>query len=240
MQSSLDTRPTAAMLSDVAARCIGLDGSDLLRTALDLGLRGRVALVSSFGIESALLLALTLEVDPAIPVIFLDTGRLFDETVEYRDALARHLGIRNLRTVQPDPQRIAAADPEGELWRRDPDGCCGLRKVLPLEHALADVSAWISGRKRFQSTSRAEIPTAEIVDGRLKLNPLAPWSRERLQREFDRRALPRHPLEAQGFPSVGCRPCTAPVASGADPRSGRWPGLEKTECGIHGRIRVPS
>jgi phosphoadenosine phosphosulfate reductase len=196
-------------------------------------LPGRIALVSSFGTESALLLALAAELDPAIPVIFLDTGKLFGETLRYRDRLTALLGLSDVRSVTPDPARLAALDPTGALWLGDPDACCRARKVEPLARALAGFDIWISGRKRYQSASRAILPTTEIVDGRLKLNPLAPWSRERIEAEFARRNLPPHPLEADGFLSVGCMPCTARVEPGEDGRAGRWRNNDKTECGIH-------
>lgn len=194
---------------------------------------GRLAVVSSFGTESAVLLALVAEVDPTIPVIAVDTGKLFGETLRYRDDLARRLGLTDLRVVRPEVAALAERDGDGLLFTRDADACCHLRKTLPLDRALEGFDAWITGRKRFQSATRADLPLFEAQNGRIKVNPLAAWTRQRIDEEFTRRGLPRHPLEADGFPSVGCYTCTDRVAPGADPRSGRWAGTAKTECGIH-------
>lgn len=212
----------------------GLSGSELLRPLVRDEFRGRIALVSSFGAEAAVLLAMAAEVDPGIPVIFLDTGKLFGETLRYRDTLIKRLGLTDVRTIEPDPAELKAADPEGLLWQSSPDACCHVRKTIPLDRALRGFDAWITGRKRFQASTRAALDSVEQDDdGRFKVNPLATWSRDRIQAEFDRRDLPRHPLEADGFLSIGCMPCTDRVAPGQDPRSGRWAGLNKTECGIH-------
>ncbi len=195
---------------------------------------GRIALVSSFGAESAVLLHMVARIAPELPVIFVDTGRLFGETLRYRDRLQRILGLENIITVTPDPVRLAAEDPRETLFRTNPDRCCFLRKVLPLEDALAPFSAWISGRKRYQGADRARLPRVEAVDGRIKINPLADWSRADVAAYFAAHDLLRHPLEADGYVSIGCMPCTDRLRPGdADVRAGRWRGREKTECGIH-------
>lgn len=231
---NLPGRDVEALAAELRSRYEGLDGVALLEPLLRDGAAGRIALVSSFGAESAVLLALAAEADPSVPVVFLDTGKLFGETLRYRDKLARLLGLSDLRTVEPEPAELKAADPDGVLWLSDPDSCCRLRKTVPLERALSGFDAWITGRKRFQSSTRAAIPVFEASpDGRIKVNPLAGWTRTRIEEEFLRRGLPRHPLEADGFLSIGCMPCTDRVAPGADPRSGRWAGRGKTECGIH-------
>jgi phosphoadenosine phosphosulfate reductase len=208
-------------------------GETLLRAFIVTECRGRIAAVSSFGTEAAVLLALVAEIDRAVPVIFLDTGKMFGETLRYRDALVAHLGLSDVWSLRPDPDRVRRTDPDGTLWHRDPDACCRLRKVEPLGAALTDFDAWISGRKRYQGGLRATIPTIESVDGKIKLNPLAAWSPEKLAAEFAKRDLPRHPLEADGFFSIGCVPCTERVARGEDRRAGRWRDRAKTECGIH-------
>jgi sulfate adenylyltransferase subunit 2 len=225
--------------ADLIARFGHLEGSALLRALLTGELRGQLALVSSFGAESAVLLAMAAEIDPAIPVIFLDSGKLFGETLTYRSKLIRTLGLTNVQTYKPDPEAEVAQDKAGVLWRDNPDACCALRKVEPLERALRPFAGWITGRKRFQSKSRAALPTIEVEDGKLKINPLANWSAKDLEAEFKRRDLPRHPLVADGFLSIGCMPCTDRVAPGADARSGRWSGLDKNECGIH-LARIPA
>ena len=201
--------------------------------ALHVEFPGRVAVVSSFGVESAVLLALVAEVDPSVPVLFLETGRHFAETLAYRAELAAHLKLTGVRDLVPDAAALAAVDPNATLAGSDPDACCFVRKVAPLEAALSGFNAWISGRKRHQSSGRATLPAREWVDGRVKFNPLAGWSAAALAAEHRRRKLPTHPLAALGYRSVGCAPCTRAVLAGEDDRAGRWAGTAKTECGIH-------
>ncbi|WP_247887428.1 phosphoadenylyl-sulfate reductase [Azospirillum sp. SYSU D00513] len=210
-----------------------LEGATLLHAMARDVFPGRIALVSSFGAESAVLLALAAEADPSFPVIFVNTGKLFGETLRYRDQLVKRLGLTDVRTVGPTADDIAAGDRDGMLFNSNPDACCHIRKTVPLDRALSGLDAWVTGRKRFQSSTRAALPLFEEADGRIKVNPLALWDRERIDEEFERRGLPRHPLEADGFLSIGCFTCTSRVAPGADPRSGRWAGTDKTECGIH-------
>jgi phosphoadenosine phosphosulfate reductase len=230
----MGTRTTLAQQAvDLTVRYGDLDGEDLLCPLIEKEFSGRIALVSSFGTEAALLLDMVARIDRRTPVIFLDTGKLFGETLRYRDALVARLGLGEVRTVTPDPTALAQRDPDGVLWHDNPNACCALRKVEPLARALAGFAAWISGRKRFQGGDRVALPAIEATDGRLRINPLAPWSRERIAREFAARGLPRHPLEADGFLSIGCMPCTDRVAPDEDPRAGRWRGQDKTECGIH-------
>jgi phosphoadenosine phosphosulfate reductase len=215
-------------------------GVRLLREALCGEFAGRMAVVSSFGADSAMLLALVAEIDPATPVLFLQTGMHFPETLAHRDALVRRLGLRDARDIRPDPVELAAGDPSGELHRWIPDDCCALRKVAPLARALAGFDAWATGRRRQQSATRAGLPLVETVDGRRKFNPLADWSGERVVAELARRGLPRHPLVARGYPSIGCAPCTRAVRPGEDSRAGRWGGRPKTECGIHAPAPAPA
>ena len=196
--------------------------------------RGRIALVSSFGAESAVVLHMVAGIDRATPVIFLDTGKLFLETLRYRDLLVAQLGLTDLRTAQPEPARIAAVDPDGTLWRSDPDVCCWQRKVEPLDEALAGFEAWITGRKRYHGGARRTLPMIERgLDGRTKVNPLAGWSMADISRYFAEHDLPQHPLVAQGYHSIGCTTCTRAGAPADDPRAGRWVGFDKNECGIH-------
>ena len=210
-----------------------LDTRALLRTFIQTEFPGRIGLVSSFGSEAALLLHLVAEIDRGLPVIFLDTGKLFGETLRYRDDLVRRLGLTNLRIVKPSADALAAGDPDSLLSHTNPDACCALRKVAPLKQALAGFDAWISGRKRYQGALRQFMPVIEASGEKIKLNPLARWSKEQVEAEFAARDLPHHPLEEDGFLSIGCMPCTERVAPGEDARSGRWAGREKTECGIH-------
>ena len=195
--------------------------------------RERLALVSSFGTESAALLVVMADVDPAIPVIFLDTGWLFEETLAYRDTLIATLGLRDVRSVKPLEETLRREDANRELWFSDPDACCRIRKVEPLQRALAPFSAWINGRKRFQGGLRATIPVVEEDGKRLKFNPFAKTSREQIAAIYAAAKLPPHPLAASGFLSVGCMPCTSRTSTDEDVRAGRWRGRAKTECGIH-------
>lgn len=209
--------------------------SEVIERALQIVGREHLALVSSFGSESAALLKLMAEVDPAIPVIFLDTGWLFEETLAYRDALTAMLGLRDVRSIKPLEQSLSREDPERALWFSDPDACCRIRKVEPLSRALAPFKAWINGRKRFQGGVRADIPVVEEETNRLKFNPFANVSREQIEAIYTTSKLPPHPLVAKGFLSVGCMPCTSRTKAGEDGRAGRWRGTAKTECGIHTR-----
>jgi phosphoadenosine phosphosulfate reductase len=195
--------------------------------------REHLALVSSFGTESAALLKVMAGVDPAIPVIFLDTGWLFEETLAYRDTLIATLGLRDVRSIKPLEETLTKEDPERELWFSDPDACCRIRKVEPLKRALAPFRGWINGRKRFQGGLRADIPVVEDDGIRLKFNPFANVSREEIEAIYAGAKLPPHPLAASGFLSVGCMPCTSRTSPDEDARAGRWRGRAKTECGIH-------
>ncbi|KWV90420.1 phosphoadenylyl-sulfate reductase [Erythrobacter sp. YT30] len=210
---------------------------EMLEGVIKGDLAGDLAIVSSFGAESAVLLHLIAQIDSNIPVLFLDTGKHFAETLAYRDLLVSRIGLTNLQVLTPDPDDLAKRDETGLRWSYDPDGCCEIRKVKPLEKALADFDASFTGRKAFQSSTRANLPRFEIdttdAQGRLKINPLIDWSAEDIAAYFEEHDLPRHPLIAKGFPSIGCEPCTHKVAPGEDPRSGRWKGWDKTECGIH-------
>jgi phosphoadenosine phosphosulfate reductase len=208
-------------------------GRDVLRRALTRDFAGRIAVVSSFGADSAVLLALVADIDPSVPVLFLETGQHFAETLAYRDELTRVLGLTDVRSIGPTAGERVANDPSDELWRYDPDACCRFRKVTPLERALKPFDAWVTGRKRHQALTRVALPVVEQVDGKVKINPLADWTAEAVEAEMVRRRLPRHALSLAGYPSIGCAPCTQAVASGEDPRSGRWAGTGKTECGIH-------
>ncbi|HEY1753527.1 MAG TPA: phosphoadenylyl-sulfate reductase [Caulobacteraceae bacterium] len=192
-----------------------------------------VALVSSFGAESAVMLHLAASARPAIPVLFLDTGMLFGQTLDYRQQLAARLGLTDVRDLRPRFEDLAIRDPKADLWKTDTDGCCHIRKVIPLDAALGGFSAWITGRKRFHGGDRLRLPVVEATDGRLKFNPLANWTKADLDAYAAEHDLPEHPLVPFGYPSIGCWPCTSPVEEGSDVRSGRWAGSQKTECGIH-------
>lgn len=210
-----------------------LDGKELLQPMIRRVFPGRIALTSSFGAEAAVLLDLVAKVDPATPVLVIDTLKLFPETYAYIDELTALLRLTDVRRLLPDPKRVARWDPDGTLWESDPDSCCHIRKVQPLDMALPQFDAWITGRKRFQGGMRSHLPTIEEMDGKIKINPLATWSSERIERYFEEHNLPRHPLVAQGYLSIGCTTCTRRIVAGEEVRAGRWTGSEKTECGIH-------
>jgi phosphoadenosine phosphosulfate reductase len=223
--------PTPADAASLEQRFGAADAPTIVRAAL-AQFKGEIAVASSFGAESAVLLHLVATIDAATPVLFVDTGRHFPETLAYRDALALQLGLTDLRNVGPSPDDVARRDRDGARAVWDPDGCCAFRKVAPLEHALAPFVAWISGRKRFQADTRATLTVFEADGPRIKVNPLATWTAADLADYARAHDLPLHPLVACGYPSIGCAPCTKPAAPD-HPRAGRWAGFDKTECGIH-------
>lgn len=205
-----------------------LDGVELL-SAIAAEFPGTLAVTSSFGATAAVLLDMVVRVDPSLPVLLLNTGKLFGETLDYRDELVGLLGLRDVRDVRPRPNDLAEADPGGRLWSSDPDRCCFIRKVAPLNRALMGFGAWATGRTR----AGGELDTIEMMDGRVKINPIAAWTQSDIEDYFAVRNLPPHPLVADGFLSVGCLPCTDAVLQGENARAGRWRGFAKTECGIH-------
>jgi phosphoadenosine phosphosulfate reductase len=220
----------ATRLEDKFSR---MKASSLLRLAIEDLFPGRIALVSSFGADSAVLLHMVAGIDKATPVVFVDTGQHFPETIAYRDALVESLGLTNIVIAEPDAEALRAEDPEKFLFASDPDRCCEIRKVLPLGEALRGYEAWITGRKGFQSLDRARTPLFEAEGERVKVNPMVSWSAGDLLAYIKQAGLPPHPLVAKGFPSIGCLPCTSMVRPGEDARAGRWRGKSKTECGIH-------
>lgn len=195
---------------------------------------GEVALVSSFGAESVVLLHMVSVIAPGTPVLFIDTQMLFAETLEYQQTLAEKLRLTDIRTIRAADSALNLDDPDGTLHQFDTDACCTLRKTVPLENALSGFDAWITGRKRYQGQTRAALDFFEVeTETRMKINPLAHWGRDDLEEYIVQNRLPRHPLVAKGYPSIGCAPCTSPVKPGEDPRAGRWRNSAKTECGIH-------
>ncbi|MFC7052150.1 phosphoadenylyl-sulfate reductase [Hansschlegelia quercus] len=222
-----------SLAANLARRYRGAGAQEILHAAIADLFHGRIALVSSFGADSAVLLDLVAKIDPATPVLFIDTGMLFEETLAYRDDLAARLGLTDVRTIGPKPERLARLDPENFLWQSNPDLCCRIRKVEPLAEAIGDFPAWISGRKRFQNAFRAELPVFEADGTRIKVNPLADWTAKDVEDYRVAHDLPAHPMVQHGFLSIGCMPCTSRVKPGEDPRAGRWRGKDKTECGIH-------
>jgi phosphoadenosine phosphosulfate reductase len=215
------------------ARAENLDARELLDHAIREAFPGRIAVISSFAAESVVLLHLVAQIDPTTPVLFLNTHKLFGETMRYRDRVQETLGLTDIRSVGPHPDDRRAQDPEGTLWSRDPDACCNFRKVVPLRRALAGFDAVVTGRKRFQTEHRSTMERVEIVEGRVRINPLVEWGLADLMSYIDEHRLPKHPLINDGYPSIGCIPCTRRVAAGEGYRDGRWAGTDKVECGIH-------
>ncbi len=228
--------PATSEVGDRLARLNALTrlqpASVILETALTEFGRG-LAYVSSFGAESAVMLQLIADADRAIPVIFIDTGMHFHQTLQYRDLLTDQLELTDVRTVHPLSDHVRKHDVSGNLHASDPDACCEIRKVAPLAPALEGVEAWITGRKRSHGGGRVDLPVFGAAEGRFKVNPLLDWGAEDIERFMEARSLPRHPLTEQGYPSVGCWPCTVRPVDPRDVRSGRWAGRGKTECGLH-------
>jgi phosphoadenosine phosphosulfate reductase len=222
---------------ETATRLEALHGErspeEILDIAINAHFAGAIAAVSSFGADSAVLLDMIARIDPALPIIFLDTGKHFDETLAYRDQLADDLGLSGLRIVAPRDDLLARDDPDGTLHQRDADACCAIRKVEPMARAVEPFRAWLTGRKRFQAATRAKLPAFEAVGARIRINPLAGWVTSDLAAYMRTHDLRENPLVAYGYLSIGCFPCTQPVKPGEDARSGRWAGQAKTECGIH-------
>jgi len=241
MTQKADVMPRDFPSGTVAERVTALNArykhhaaTSVLEHALKDDDLGQVALVSSFGAESVVLLHLVSVIAPETPVLFVDTRMLFQETLDYQRELAEKLNLCDVRTIRANPARLNFEDPDNTLHQFNTDACCAVRKVEPLERALAPFDGWITGRKRFQGSTRQAVEFFEAEgDTRIKVNPLAHWGRDDLEDYIVNNRLPRHPLVAQGYPSIGCAPCTSKVAPGEDPRSGRWRGQEKTECGIH-------
>ena len=211
----------------------GRDSLGILQAMVEDVFPGRIAVTSSFGAEAAVLLDLVSQVDRTTPVIFLETGKLFPETLAYATNLVAHLGLADVRVVHPVSGDLEILDSDSTLWERNPDQCCYIRKVAPLQAALEGFDACVTGRKRFHQGARGTAQTIEAVNGRIAINLLAHWSHDAVRAAFRERRLPEHPLRAEGYASIGCTTCTRRIAAGEELRDGRWPGTAKTECGIH-------
>lgn len=218
---------------DIFANWLALDGLDLLQDVLNHTETLRIAVTSSFGSESAVLLDLVAQVNKAIPVIFVDTGRLFAATTNYRDHLTDHFGLTNVQTLKASDLMVKNTDPDGKLFETDPDACCHVRKVMPYAQALSPFDVLIGGRKRHHGDQRSTLETAELSGPHIKINPLARFTAEDIRTAFSTRNLPQHPLVKEGYSSLGCEPCTLKSCEASHVRAGRWKGRKKTECGIH-------
>lgn len=232
-RASVSDAEVAGRLSALQEKAKGRDAHGILELALREEFAGKTAVVSSFGAESVVLLKLVADIDPNTPILFLNTGKLFGETLRYRDRLQDVLGLGDVRSLSPSLEERQNKDPEGTLWSRNADACCDFRKTIPLARALEPFQAQITGRKRFQTRERAEMQPVEYFETRYRFNPLWQWDLHQLEAFIERNNLPRHPLVEDGYPSIGCMPCTRRVQAGEDYRAGRWSGLDKDECGIH-------
>lgn len=210
-----------------------LEPQAIIAVAVEQLFPGDIAVVSSFGAESAVLLHMIAAVDPATPVLFLDTGKHFTATLQHRDRLVTELGLTDIHNIHPLEASVKEFDPWGALSLNDKDKCCHIRKVEPMARAVAPYRAWMTGRKQFQAATRNGLPAFEAVGPRIRINPLARWGSADLKAYIAEHNLPVHSLVASGYRSIGCMPCTQPVKDGEDERSGRWTGSDKTECGIH-------
>ena len=193
----------------------------------------KIAYVCSFGTESAVILHMISRMDKEFPIIFLNTQKLFKETIEYKDTIIKHLSLKNVKEVFPNPKDVEINDPKGFLWKKDPDLCCKLRKVEPLILNLKRYDAWISGRKSYQNNERATKSFVDVQEGKVIISPLINWSQKKINEYFLANNLPRHPLMQEGYLSIGCQNCTVKTSNKSNTRSGRWSGTDKTECGIH-------
>jgi len=184
-----------------------------------------LVLASSF--QDCVLIDLAAQVAPDLEVVFLDTQYHFAETLWYVETVRRRYDL-NLRIVEPDI-------PPDDRWLDDPDACCAARKVVPMAKALAGREAWMTGLRRDEAPTRASAPIVgyDVGRGMVKVNPIATWTAADVERYAASRALPEHPLRGKGYASIGCWPCTRPIAEGEDARAGRWSGLDKLECGLH-------
>lgn len=196
----------------------------------------RLVFASSFSLEDVLLIDLACAAGIRPRVFYLDTGVLFPQTYELIGRIAERYGIEPERVLPLLTLEEQAAEYGEKLWVRSPDQCCGIRKVEPLRRYLAGQEAWVTGIHRDQSPTRANAPrvTFDEAFGLVKLNPIVDWTMQDVRRYVAANDVPYNPLHDQGYPSIGCVPCTRAVKPGEDPRGGRWAGFEKTECGLHG------
>ena len=225
--------PLRLTVEDLIQKHGDKDAAELLRVMIEEVFPSRIAVVTSFGAESAILLDLVSKISRSVPVIFLDTGKHFPETLKYQTQMIRHLALTDVRDQYPDAADVECSDPNGNLWEVNPDQCCYVRKVLPLEKALLPFDAWVTGRKRFQTENRTKLKTIEFDETHIKINPLASWDMAHVSEYLRECNVPKHPLVELGYPSIGCSSCTRAVREGESLRDGRWSDHTKTECGIH-------
>ena len=210
-----------------------LNAFNLLKIMIKKIFLKKIVVTSSFGAESIVILHLVSRIDKNIAIIFLNTGKLFPETLEYLNKVKKILNLKNIKVQKPSLKDLRINDPKGLLHKSNPELCCKLRKVVPLEHAIAPYKGWINGRKRFHGLERSNIKKIEKLNSIIKINPLADWNFKKITNYIKKYKLPEHPLVEKGYKSIGCVPCTSKIAEDDSHRSGRWKNLKKNECGIH-------
>ena len=210
-----------------------LEAPDLLKIMINKIFKNKIVLTSSFGAESIVILDLVSKINKNLPIIFLDTEKLFSETFNYLSKVKSFLKLKNIKVQKPLLKDLKLHDPKGSLHKSDPNLCCKIRKVIPLQKAIEPYDAWINGRKRFHGLDRADIKKIEKLNSVIKINPLADWDFKKISSYINKHKLPEHPLSKKGYKSIGCFPCTSKVSEHDSHRSGRWKGLKKDECGIH-------
>ena len=193
----------------------------------------KISYVCSFGAESAIILDMISKIKKDFPIVFINTLKLFQETIDYKNYLKESLGLKNIIEIQPETNELKYKDKNNDLWKTDTDKCCELRKVKPLNQALKNYDAWFSGRKSYHSDVRQENTMVELHDDKYIVSPLLNWKRVDIENYFLAHDLKRHPLVFQSYLSIGCTHCTSKTIDANDVRSGRWANSEKTECGIH-------
>ena len=220
-------------LKDLNLRFQKQEANEILYESINKFFFKKIVYVCSFGAESAVILHLISNISKDFPVIFLNTGKLFDETLNYRNDLIKLFNLTNIIEIYPEKFDLTKHDANEVLWKADHNKCCEIRKVNPLKKALKPYTTWISGRKGYHSNERREKKVLEIVNSKFVLSPLINWSQNKITEYFESFNIPKHPLYKKGYLSIGCRNCTVTSSDSNNVRSGRWSNTKKTECGIH-------
>ena len=193
----------------------------------------KITYICSFGSESAIILNMISKINKNFPIFLLNSNFLFPETIDYKNDLIDRLKLVNCKDIYPDKVSLKKNDPNNNLWEKNIDKCCNLRKVIPLELKLKEFNAWISGRKSYHQGERSELKAFEFLNGKVVVNPLVNLNKNEVDEYFEKNDLPKHPLVKEGFMSIGCIQCTSKTVDPNNIRSGRWKNSVKTECGIH-------
>tara|TARA_B100000242_G_scaffold147935_1_gene105436 strand:+ start:307 stop:1005 length:699 start_codon:yes stop_codon:yes gene_type:complete len=214
-----------------------LSPQDILDNSINNIFKKKMVYVCSFGTESAIILHMISDIDRSFPIILLNTNYLFKETIEYKDYLIDKFKFSDFKEISPSVEDLKINDSKGTLWKEDPDLCCNIRKVLPLQKELQKYDAWISGRKSYHEEERKNLKFFEYINKKIVVNPLAKVKRDFVNSYFKIHNIERHPLFESGYQSLGCTHCTVKTSKIDSPRSGRWANKIKTECGIHYNLK---